>query len=415
MKSLLGSLAAALAVLTATPVPAATRAADAPPPAPPITILISIDGFRADYLYRAVTPNITALAAEGVQATAMRPSYPSLTFPNHYAMVTGLRPDHSGMVDNVMEDVRQPGVVFSVAKPATLYDPFWWNAAEPLWVTAERNGVRTAAMLWPGSDLPIRGVQPHDWKLYEKKLPADQRVAQVLAWLKRPAEQRPRFVALYFEEVDTFGHDVGPDAPELTGALTRTDAAVGRLVAGLKALKLYGRTNLVLVSDHGMAPTAPERVVNLDKLLPAGSFRAVTVGSSAGVVPAEGHQAQVEKVLLAKRPHMTCWRKGEIPARLHYGTNPRIPPIVCLGETGWVVSTQAGLKAHPVKKGAHGYDPDDPLMAALFVAEGPAFRKGVIQPAFDNVDVYPLLAKLIGIALRPNDGNLADLLPSLNP
>jgi predicted AlkP superfamily pyrophosphatase or phosphodiesterase len=382
---------------------------------PPLTILISIDGFRADYLQRGVTPNIAALAADGVRAVAMHPSYPSLTFPNHYTLVTGLRPDRSGIVDNNMEDPRKPGVAFSMGKADIAHDPFWWDEAEPIWVTAERAGIRTGTMFWPGADLPIRGVRPSDWKMYDKKFLANDRVDQVLAWLDHPQAERPRFVTLYFDEVDTWGHNAGPDSPQVNAALTRTDAAIGRLVAGLKARGLYERANLVLVADHGMAATSPERVTYLDALLPAADFHWVSSGTSMGLAPTAGHEAEVAKALLAPHPHMTCWRKEEIPARFHYGHNPRVPPFICLAQTGWLVATQTSIKSHPAKLGSHGYDADDPLMAALFVAHGPAFRKGAVQPAFDNVDIYPLLARLIGVAPQPNDGRVADLAPSLAP
>jgi predicted AlkP superfamily pyrophosphatase or phosphodiesterase len=382
---------------------------------PPLTILISIDGFRADYLQRGVTPNISALAADGVRAVGMHPSYPSLTFPNHYTLVTGLRPDRSGIVDNNMEDPRKPGVAFSMGKADISHDPFWWDEAEPIWVTAERAGIRTGTMFWPGADLPIRGVRPSEWKMYDKKFLANDRVDQVLAWLDHPPAERPRFVTLYFDEVDTWGHNAGPDSPEVNAALSRTDAAIGRLVDGLKARGLYERANLVLVADHGMAATSPERVTYLDALLPAADFHWVSSGTSMGLAPTAGREAEVAKVLLAPHPHMTCWRKEQIPARFHYGHNPRVPPFICLAQTGWLVATQTSVKSHPVKLGSHGYDADDPLMAALFVAHGPAFRKGAVQPAFDNVDIYPLLARLVGVAPQPNDGRVADLAPSLAP
>jgi predicted AlkP superfamily pyrophosphatase or phosphodiesterase len=383
------------------------------PAAPPLTILISIDGFRADYITRGQTPTIAALAADGAWARAMRPSYPSLTFPNHYTLVTGLRPDHNGIVDNAMEDDRRPGVVFNMAKREIESDPLWWDEAEPLWVTAERAGVPTATMFWPGSDAPIRGVQPGLWKLYDKKFKANQRVDQVLAWLDLPAPTRPRFVTLYFDEVDTYGHGDGPDSREVNAALERTDAAVGRLIEGLKSKGLYATANIVIVADHGMAATSPDRVVYLDDMLPAGSYRTISSGPEAGIKPAAGQETAVADLLTASHPHMACWRKAEMPARFHYGQNPRVPPIVCLAQTGWLITTHAQVKQRPVGKGAHGYDPDDPLMAALFVAHGPAFRKGAVQPAFDNVDVYPLLAKLIGVPPQPNDGRLADMRPSL--
>ena len=386
----------------------ATQAPLRPGP-PPLTLLISIDGFRSDYLQRGVTPNISALAADGVRAVAMHPSFPSLTFPNHYTLVTGLRPDRSGIVDNTMEDPRKPGVSFSMSKVDVSHDPFWWDEAEPLWVSAERAGVRTATLFWPGSDLPIRGIQPRDWKMYDKKFPADQRVDQVLAWLDRPAAERPRFVTLYFDEVDTWGHSHGPDSDEVNAALTRTDSSVGRLLAGLKAKGLFATTNVVIVADHGMAPTSGDRVTFLEDLLPVADVHAVSLGPVAGFSATPGHEDAVANALLAPHPHMTCWRKADVPARFHYGHNPRVPPFVCLAETGWVI----GTKGRAVNKGSHGFDPDDPLMNALFVAHGPAFRKAVVLQAFDNVDVYPLLARLVGVKARPNDGALADLAPAL--
>ncbi|HEY2357383.1 MAG TPA: ectonucleotide pyrophosphatase/phosphodiesterase [Phenylobacterium sp.] len=376
----------------------------------PLTILVSIDGFRADYLQRGLTPNIAALAADGVRATAMHPSFPSLTFPNHYTLVTGLRPDHSGIVDNNMEDPRKPGVTFSMGRADVSHDPFWWDESEPLWVTAEKAGVRTATMFWPGSDLPIHGVQPHDWKMYDKHVSADQRVDQVLAWLDRPSAERPKFVTLYFDEVDSYGHSNGPDSPEVNAALARTDAAIGRLVKGLKSRRLFAETDLVIVADHGMAPTSSDRVTYLEDLLPVADLHIVGLGPEGALEAQPGHEAEVEKALLGTHPHMTCWRKQDVPQRFHYGSNPRVPPIVCLAETGWLIS---GARGRPVNKGAHGFDPYDPLMNALFVAHGPAFRRGVVQPAFDNVDVYPLLAALVGVDTLPNEGNLADLRRSL--
>ncbi|WP_366928790.1 ectonucleotide pyrophosphatase/phosphodiesterase [Phenylobacterium sp.] len=209
-------LAAALVLILS----AAPALAQAPKPAPkpvPLTILISIDGFRTDYIQRGKTPALAAMAGDGVRAEAMRPSFPSLTFPNHYTLVTGLRPDEHGVVGNVMEDAARPGVVFMLNKPEIVHDPIWWDQAEPLWVTAEKAGVRTATMFWPGSDGPIHGVQPHDWRLFDKAVTDIQRVDQVLTWLDRPPAERPRFITLYFNAVDTAGHI---SAPIRTGSTT---------------------------------------------------------------------------------------------------------------------------------------------------------------------------------------------------
>jgi predicted AlkP superfamily pyrophosphatase or phosphodiesterase len=399
--------ALALAIsLAATRFPAS---AEAPRPAP-LTILISIDGFRADYLQRGKTPALALLAKDGVRA-AMRPSFPSITFPNHYTLVTGLRPDEHGIVDNSMEDAARPGVVFRLSRPDIVHDPIWWDQAEPIWVTAEKQGVRTATMFWPGSDAPIHGVQPHDWRLFDKAVPSVARTEQVLTWLDRPPAERPRFVTLYFDAVDSAGHLSGPDSPELDMALAQTDGAVGLLLKGLAARGLLDTTDLIVVADHGMAATSHDRVTYLADLMPAAAFHAVSQGAESGVRATPGHEDEVAKALLAPHDHMTCWRKADIPARLHFGKNPRVPPFYCLAQPGWLV--EAAHTAYPTPKGEHGYDPAAADMAALFIAHGPSFKHGVTLPVFDNVDVYPLLAAVTGVKPRPNDGNLADVAPAL--
>src|ERR1700761_2652701 len=216
-------------------------------PKPDLLILVSIDGLRFDYLARGKTPVLKALAAEGVSA-AMRPSFPSLTFPNHYTLVTGLRPDHHGVVDNVMDD---PALGHFTMKNSI--DPRWWNGGKPLWVTAEEQGLKTATLFWPGSDREIHGHRPDYWKTYDMGFPPEQRVDQVLAWLDLPESQRPSFVTLYFDAVDEHGHHDGPNSAGLNAALAATDAAVGRLVEGLKARGLYAHANLIVTADHGMA------------------------------------------------------------------------------------------------------------------------------------------------------------------
>lgn len=407
MTRLLSPLVLAAAFVLAAIAPPAF--AQAPKPAP-LTILISIDGFRADYMQRGKTPALAAMAADGARS-AMRPSFPSITFPNHYTLVTGLRPDEHGIVDNTMEDVARPGVVFMLSKPDIVHDPIWWEGAEPLWVTAEKQGVRTATMFWPGSDGPIHGVQPHDWRLFDKAVPSLARAEQVLQWLDRPPAERPRFVTLYFNAVDSAGHLAGPDSAEVDTALAETDAAVTVLLKGLAARGLLDSTDLVVVADHGMAATSHERVTYLSDLMPAAAFHAVSQGAESGVRPMAGHEEEVAQALLVHHDHMTCWRKADIPQRFHFGKNPRVPPFYCLADVGWMV--EAAHTAYPTPKGEHGYDPADPQMAALFIAHGPSFNHGVSLASFDNVDVYPLLAALTGVKPRPNDGNLADLAPSL--
>ncbi|MDB5448910.1 MAG: type phosphodiesterase/nucleotide pyrophosphatase family protein [Phenylobacterium sp.] len=394
---LLAALGAALALAACATVP--------PPPPAPLTILISIDGFRSDYLDRGVTPTLFALAAHGVRGT-MRPSFPSKTFPNHYALITGLRPDRSGIVDNTIYDPAIPGVKFSMSDKSTTGDARWWNEATPIWVTAERAGLPTAVMFWPGSDAPIQGVRPSRWMPFNQALPAAARTDQLLAWLDVPAAQRPRFGTLYFDEVDTAGHDFGPDSAEVNAAAARTDAAIARLTDGLKARGIAA--NLVIVADHGMAATPPDQKIFVDDLLPTDAIRPVTMGAFMSLSAVPGREAQVEAALLKPHPRMQCWRKADIPARYHYGRNPRVPPYFCLPQTGWTITTHSYRPKKP-EVGNHGFDPYAPEMAAVFVANGPAFRPGARPPVFDNVDVYPLVARLIGVKPEPNDGRLGDL------
>lgn len=376
-------------------------------------ILISIDGFRADYATRGLTPTLAALAAEGAWAgEGMRPSFPVNTFPNHYTLITGLRPDHHGLTDNTLYDAARPGVKFSMGAREQVQDRFWWDGGEPVWVTAEKAGVKSFIMFWPGSEAAIQGVRPSRWSVYDEALPAFDRVDRLLGWLDLPAAERPGFMTLYFEDIDTTGHHEGPDSESLNQALGRVDAALARLVAGLKARGLYGKVNLIVVSDHGMAPTAPDRVIFLDDLAPMDAVTVVTIGTISGFV---AKTPEAEAALLGRHAHLDCWRKADLPARFHYGTHPRIPPIVCLPETGWVLTTREWAAKRPMTKpgGSHGYAPDDPMMRALFVAHGPDIRPGVLLPVFDNVSVYPLIMRLLGLTPRPNDGDPAATAPAL--
>lgn len=400
-------LAASLACLSAcavpVPLPLNTVSTAAREERAPVTILISIDGFRPDYLDRGATPELSALAAAGASG-AMRPSAPSVTFPNHWTLVTGLRPDRHGIVANSFEDARRPGQTFTMASD----DPFWWNDAEPIWVTAERAGVRTATVSWPGSNVAwggtattgahrriTGGVRPRDWHQYNEAVSDGQRVDAAIDWLRRPAATRPRFVTLYFDRVDTAGHEHGPDAPETTAAVAQVDAAIGRLRRELAAMGQPA--NLVIVADHGMAETRVERTIRLDRILGAGDYRLVFGGAVVGIEPVAGRETKVAAALLRPHDGMTCYRKAALPAALGYGRNARVPSFVCTVEVGRVAYDKPPRADQPRIGGAHGYDPAHPTMRALFLASGPAFRPGVKLAPFDNTAVAPLLRELLGL------------------
>lgn len=372
---------------------AAPRVGAAPPvePRAPVVILVSIDGFRADYLARNVTPNLNALAAAGISA-AMRPSFPSITFPNHYTLVTGLRPDRHGIVGNRMEDPAHPGQIFTMASDQS----FWWREAEPIWVTAEKAGIRTATQFWPGSNVDFAGVRPQDWAQFAGAISDRQRVDGVIDWLRRPAQTRPRFVTLYFDLVDHAGHDFGPDDARTTQAVGAVDAAIGRLRDQLA--QLGQPATLVIVADHGMAATSPDRVVKLYELVDPALYRTVTAGPYAGLEPQPGQAEALGAALARPAPHHRCWPRAAVPAALHYGANPRVPRFICLADPGWLILDKPPEPGRPLTPGgAHGYDPAAPEMAALFIASGPGIRPLGPLPAFDNVDVAPLLRDLLGL------------------
>lgn len=382
-------------------------------------ILISIDGYRADYLQRGLSPNLQSLADHGVRARWMTPSFPSQTFPNHYTLVTGLYPDHSGIVANEMEDASiQPDHHFTLSNRVAVGDERWWDEATPLWVSVQQQGGHAATMFWPGSEAPIHGVRPDHWFPFNIDVSAAARADHVLTWLDLPIAQRPQLITLYFDQVDHQAHLHGPDSKQVDAAIRQTDAALGRLINGLKQRGLFDHTNIVIVSDHGMAPVAPHHLIYLDKLFDPHMLHAVMLGAIAGIDAKDSAalNARTMRKLLARHPHMQCWRKQDIPQRLRYGTNPRVPAIVCMPQTGWLVTThKAEAKRDHPEHGEHGYDNADPLMRALFIAHGPAFRQGVVSPPFPNVDVYPLLAHLLRIAPEQNDGDYAAVETMLKP
>ena len=379
-------------------------------------ILISIDGFRPDYLERGVTPVLSRLAQQGVLAPqGMRPSFPSLTFPNHYTLVTGLTPDRHGVINNTMTDEKIPDVLFTLSNRAALADRRWWDGATPIWVSAEQQGLKTATMFWPGSEVDIQGVRPHDWLVYDHNFPAEARVDQVLEWLDRRPSTRPDFVTLYFEAVDSAGHRYGPDAAQTTEAVASIDKAIGRLIEGLSTRSLLPQTNLLIVSDHGMASLSAQRAVLLDEMLDIASVqRFLPYGPLQGFTPLPGKEAEVKARLALPHEHVQCWPKAEMPARFDYGHHSRVPPFICLAEIDWALATRESLMRNPPGGGSHGYDPDDPKMAALFIASGPAFEHGVQLKSFANVDIYPLLARLLGVAPQPNQGRLETFSPALS-
>ncbi len=386
----------------------APTSSTAPSPRSPTVILVSVDGLRPATVGTGLMPTLDAMASGGAQAAWLTPSYPTMTFPNHYTLVTGLRPDHHGIIANNMRD---EVLGKFVSKSASASDGRWFGG-EPIWVTLQKQGGIAATMFWPGSEAEIAGQRPRYFMGYDKQMPSSARVDQVLDWLDLPAAERPRLVTLYFENYDVAAHDTGADSPQSIAALREVDAALARLRDGLRDRGMEASTNLVVVSDHGMIDTRREDARYLDDVLPATSVEVAHLGPLAGLNPKPGHVQQVEQALLGRHDHFECWRKQDLPAHWAYGRNPRVPAILCQPDPGWNLWMR-DMPSSADRKATHGYAPEAAEMRATFVATGPDFNAGTQLPAFDNVDVYPLLAHLLGITPAPNDGNIAPLLPAL--
>jgi predicted AlkP superfamily pyrophosphatase or phosphodiesterase len=377
----------------------------------PTVILISLDGFRYDYLEKFEPPNLRSLAGDGVQAKWMVPSFPSKTFPNHYAIVTGLYPQDNGIVENTVFD-KGFNATFSMSNRDEVQNGRWW-LGEPIWITAEKQGQKSAPFFWPGSEAEIAGTRPAYWKPYDGKVPNETRVDTILSWLDLPPGERPTFLTLYFSDVDNAGHEFSPDAVETRNAVLKVDTDLGRLLDGLKARGIFKRVNLIIVSDHGMATQDPKNVIVLDGLFDTNlAEKVIWTSEIVSIFPKDGKEATIYEALKAKLPpHAKIYRKAEMPARFHYSNSPRIAPLLVLPDEGWILTTRAkveekkGESRKDGSRGGHGYDNELTSMRAIFIGHGSAFKKGVVIDPFENVQVYNVMARILGLTAAPNDGN----------
>ncbi len=402
-------LAAALATaLSCATVPARGAAPVAARVAAPRqrVLLVSLDGFRADYVDRPGAVHLRRLAARGVRAERMVPSFPSKTFPNHYTLVTGLTPEHHGIVANAMKDARLG--VFRISDTIAVRETGWWGG-EPIWVTAEKQGRRAASYFWPGSEAAIGGVRPSWYNAYDHGRPRADRVRGVLEWLALPPDSAPAVITLYFSDTDDAGHKYGPGAPETDSAIAHVDSAVGALVDGIDRLGLREVVNILIVADHGMTPSSGERLILLDDYAPRASMDIIDWTPVAAIAPTDGDVERLYQALHGRHPHLQVYRKGEVPARFHFNDNRRITPIVAVADDGWTITDRASVERRgraSYDGGQHGYDPELLAMGAVFIAAGPGIAVDRRVPPFRNVHVYPLMARLLGLRPATTDGSL---------
>jgi predicted AlkP superfamily pyrophosphatase or phosphodiesterase len=385
----------------------AMRGGEATPRPRPLLILVSLDGWRWDYDTKAPVPHLQSLMARGVRAAALIPGFPSKTVPNHYSLVTGLYPGHHGMVANVIRDP-QTGRLFERTNRAEVENPMWWGG-DPIWNTVQRAGFTAATMFWPGSEAPVGGMRPRYWREFDERMAESARVDQVLAWLDLPVAARPHLLTLYLNEVDTLGHWYGPDSRQVADAIVRTDGHLGTLIDGLAARGLLGTANLVVVSDHGMAATTRQRTIVVDDYVALDAVEIADINPTLGVTPRPGREQQVLEALTTAHPHLAMYRREETPAHWRLRDQLRVAPITGVADEGWVVVLRRNIDEYWKRSpdgGQHGYDPQVVSMHGIFVAAGPAFRRdGSVVPAFENVDVYDILARVMGVRPSSNDGD----------
>ncbi|MDX1409360.1 MAG: ectonucleotide pyrophosphatase/phosphodiesterase, partial [Saprospiraceae bacterium] len=368
-------------------------------PGQEVVLLISIDGFRHDYIDLTETPAFDRLMSDGVRASSLIPVFPSKTFPNHYSIVTGLYPEHHGIVANTMVDTVF-GETFRIGAGSPTAQDGKWYGGEPVWVTAETQGKTAATFFWPGSDAEINGVRPTHYRVFDNSIAYEDRVDQVLSWLAMPSGQRPDFISLYFESVDSRGHEQGPASPGTLAEVRNIDRHLGDLLDGIAAAGLSDRVNVLVVSDHGMAQLSRDRVIFLDDYIdPDQDADIVNWSPVTDFIPARGTDSTFVAALRGAHPHYEVYAKSEIPDDLHYRDHYRISPVIGIADEGWSVTTRSYFDSHPeaFQGGNHGYKPGHQSMHGIFVASGPSFARGLTTPSLQAVDIYALMCHILAL------------------
>ncbi len=376
----------------------------------PYVVMLSLDGFRWDYPDKCPTPNLDRIAAHGVKAKSLQPAFPSKTFANHYTMATGLYPDHSGIVENSFYDPAT-GKHYSISDRKAVEDASFYGG-EPIWVTAEKQGIISASYFWVGSEAAIKGILPTYWKKYDHDFPFGQRIDSVIYWLNLPEDARPHLITFYMDEPDGIGHGEGPYSSETFEMVVYLDSLVGVLLDKIGALPIAEEVNIIVTSDHGMGPVSREQCIHLNKYLDYSWFYEMEGYTPNLTLQVKDDYADTAWKAISAIPHVTAWKHGEMPDSLHYGSNPRTLDFILVADSAWQFSL---TDKTPHSSGAHGYNPFNTDMHAIFYAKGPAFKSGYVHPTFENINIYPLICKILGIEPAPVDGHIRNVEEMLKP
>lgn len=388
---------------------------------PSYVILISLDGFRYDYVERFKPENISRFIQTGTAAKGLIPAFPSKTFPNHYTIATGMKPEHHGLVDNSFYEPFKD-LVYTMGNREIVEDGYWYGGT-PLWVLAEQNGMKAASYFFVGSEAPVQGVRPSYYFPYDGNVPNLTRISKVFEWLQLPETERPRLITLYFSDMDNAGHRYGPNNDEkLKASLGRLDYELGALFEGLKSFDLD--INIILVSDHGMAEVPKGKLINLDKLTEGIDARVVNNGALAHLHLAKPEQkAEVIKILEERRGN---FKIEDVTSQVSYKDISRFPnrigDLLILPELGYYLADERGIFRYQNNSamlktdvfGEHGYSPEYQEMHGIFYANGPLIKEGLKIDRFENIHIYPLICQILGLPVPTEiDGKAAVLAPIL--
>jgi len=370
----------------------------------PYLVVLSMDGFRWDYTDKVSTPNFDKIARQGVKAESMIPSFPTKTFPNHYTLATGLYPDHHGIVLNGFFDPVE-NRYYKVSNRDAVEDGSFYGG-EPIWVTADKQGVKAASLFWVGSEAEIDGIRPSIWKTYQHSMPYENRIDTVISWLQLPEHKRPHLIMWYFDEPDSEGHHSGPDGLKTFETIARLDSLLGVFIEKLEKLPIANQVNFIVISDHGMGPTSDDRVAMLNEYISEEWIEEIQGNNPIWTIKARnGFKTKIEEEL-SKIEHISAWPSNEVPERLHYGKNPRTLDFVVVADSAWSLFYD---RKGSYFGGTHGYDNRNKDMHTIFFGTGPVFRVNYTQPTFPNVSLYPLMCEILRLEAAPNDGSLKDV------
>ncbi len=377
----------------------------------PYVILISADGFRNDFFEKYEATNLQALSKKGVRASYMTPAYPSVTFPNHYTIVTGLYPSHHGLVDNGYIDVAT-GQFYNMDNKKMVAEGKWYGGT-PLWVLAEQQKMISASFYWVASEAAIQGIKPTYHYIYNEKISIATRIQAVKDWLSLPEEKRPHLITFYLPDVDHDAHDYGPEDPRVKKSVQFVDSSVNALQAALAKLNLP--INYIFVSDHGMTEVDNINTMGLPKAIDTESFKVPWGNALLHLYAKDTSKIESTYQALKKETNFSTYKLDETPAYWHYKKSDdwhnRLGDIILVPHLPKVFN----LSNRKTSKGKHGFDNYLPDMRASFIAWGPAFKKDITIESFENVNVYPLIAHILGLNYDEQkiDGKLKVLKPIL--